>query len=110
MACTDTGLKHLAGLLDDPANDAKPYEDLAREAMQHQTDDYIRPHMTEAGLASWPLDPLVDRGYLYCEPWGVVRQAFAPHQLAMWSAAASALRRGTSAAIPPQYPAGHRRG
>jgi len=83
MACTDTGLKHLAGLLDDPANDAKPYEDLAREAMQHQTDDYIRPHMTEAGLASWPLDPLVDRGYLYCEPWGVVRQAFAPHQLAI---------------------------
>ncbi len=81
MACTETGLKHLAALLDDPANDAKPYGDLAREAMQHQTNDYVRPHLTDAGLATWPLDPFADRGYLYCEPWGVVRQTFAPHQL-----------------------------
>ena len=80
MACTEAGLKHLAALLDDPANDVKPYGDLAREALQHQTNDYMRPHMTEAGLATWPLDPFADRGYLYCEPWGVVRQAFAPRR------------------------------
>ncbi|MEO8467560.1 MAG: hypothetical protein ABI640_19725 [Gammaproteobacteria bacterium] len=81
MACTETGLKHLAALLDDPANDARPYEGLMGESVGYQAAEYLRPRMTDAGLATSPLDPLADRGYLYCEPWGFARQAFAPHQL-----------------------------
>jgi hypothetical protein len=81
FACTDTGLRRLAQLLDDPANDARPYAELAADASQHQLDDYLRPHLTEAALAAAPLDPLQDPGYLNCEPWGFARQTFAPHQL-----------------------------
>jgi hypothetical protein len=81
FACTDTGLRRLAGLLDDPANDAKPYPELSADAAQHQLDDYIRPHLTEAALAAPMPDPLQDPGYLQCEPWGFARQTFAPHQL-----------------------------
>jgi hypothetical protein len=81
FACTDLGLRRLAELLDDPANDARPYAELSADASQHQIDDYIRPGLTEAALAAPPLDPLQDPGYLNCEPWGFARQTFAPHQL-----------------------------
>ena len=33
--CTDAGLEHLNALLDDPANDARPYDELARQARAH---------------------------------------------------------------------------
>ncbi len=81
FACTDTGLRRLAELLDDPANDARPYGELSAIAAKQQTDEYLQPRLTDAALAATPLDPLQDPGYLYCEPWGFARQAFAPHQL-----------------------------
>ena len=81
FACTDVGLRRLAALLDDPANDAKPYTALSADATQHQFDEYLRPHLTEAALAAPMPEPLQDPGYLHCEPWGFARQLFAPHQL-----------------------------
>lgn len=79
--CTDAGIARLESLLDDPANDARTYQELAGEASAHQTREYFRPRLTEAALATSPLNPLEDRGYLYCEPWGFAKQIFAPHQL-----------------------------
>ena len=81
FACTDVGLEHLAALLDDPANDARSYGELAGDAYAYQAKEYIAPRLTNAAAATSPLKPLEDRGYLYCEPWGFARQAFAPHQL-----------------------------
>lgn len=81
FACTDVGLRRLAALLDDPANDARPYSELSADAAQHQLDDYFRPHLTEAAVAAPLPDPLQDPGYLRCLPWGFARQTFAPHQL-----------------------------
>jgi len=37
--------------------------------------------MTPAVLASFPIDPADDPGLLKCEPWGLARQIFAPHQI-----------------------------
>jgi len=81
FACTDVGLRRLEALLDDPANDAKPYTALSEDATRHQLDEYLRPHLTEAALGAPMPDPMKDPGYLHCEPWGFARQLFAPHQL-----------------------------
>jgi hypothetical protein len=81
FACTDLGLRHLAALLDDPANDAKPYMALRDDALQYQRDEYVRPRMTDAARAAPMPDPMQDPGFLHCEPWGFAQQAFAPHQL-----------------------------
>jgi len=81
FACTDLGLRRLKALLDDPANDARPYPELSADAAQHQLDEYLRAHLTDAALAAPMPDPMQDPGYLRCEPWGFARQTFAPHQL-----------------------------
>jgi hypothetical protein len=83
FSCTDVGLEHLAKLLGDRANDDRPYRDLSAEASKHQLDEYILPRLTAAARATYPLDPLEDPGYLYCEPWGFAQQVLAPHQLAI---------------------------
>jgi hypothetical protein len=80
FACTDTGLARLDALLDDPANDKRPFQELQVEAKRHER-RYLRSQLTAAALKRYPLDPADDPGFLRCEPWGVVRQAFAPHQL-----------------------------
>jgi hypothetical protein len=79
--CTDAGIDRLNALLDDPANDARPFRELQSEATAYQTNDYIRPRLTTAALKTYPVDPADDPGLLRCEPWGLVRQMFAPHQL-----------------------------
>jgi hypothetical protein len=79
--CTDPGLDRLNALLDDPANDSIPYLQLQTMAQRHQTDTYIRPRLTAEALKTYPLDPADDPGLLRCEPWGLARQMFAPHQL-----------------------------
>src|SRR4030095_15064992 len=81
FACTDAAIDKLNALLDDPANDARPYPQLAAEAQKYQTDSYLRPKLTEAALKTYPLDPADDPGFLHCEPWGLAKQMFAPHQL-----------------------------
>jgi len=79
--CTQPGLERLGALLDDPSNDARPSLELFNDAGNYQVREYVRPRLTEAALAPPPLDPLQDPGYLYCQPWGLARQVFAPHQL-----------------------------
>lgn len=78
-ACTDAGIDRLNALLDDPANDARPFEQLQAETKTYQR-DYIRSRLTAAALKTYPLDPADDPGFLRCEPWGLARQMFAPHQ------------------------------
>ena len=80
FACTDTGIDRLNALLDDPANDARPFEELQREAKTHER-EYIRSRLTAEALKTYPLDPADDPGFLRCEPWGLARQMFAPHQI-----------------------------
>jgi hypothetical protein len=79
--CTDAGVDRLNALLDDPSNDSTPYPQLQAMAQRHQTDTYIRPRLTAAALKTYPLDPADDPGLLRCEPWGLARQMFAPHQI-----------------------------
>jgi len=80
FACTDAGLARLNGLLDDPANDARPFQELQAEAKGYER-EYIRSLLTPAALKRYPFDPADDPGFLRCEPWGVARQIFAPHQI-----------------------------
>ena len=81
FSCTDAGIDRLNALLDDPANDSIPYPQLRTQASRHEIDTYIRPRLTAAALKTYPLDPADDPGLLRCEPWGLVKQMFAPHQL-----------------------------
>src|SRR5512147_1512673 len=60
FACTDVAIERLNALLDDPANDARPFPQLAAEARKHEQDNYFRPRLTEAALKSYPLDPADD--------------------------------------------------
>lgn len=84
-ACTDAGVERLNALLDDPANDDRPYAELAAAAADFQVNQYLRPRLTDAVLETFPLDPAEDPGFLYCQPWGVARQAIARHQLEIHS-------------------------
>jgi hypothetical protein len=79
--CTDAGLERLRALLDNPANDARPFAQLVAEATAHQTDQYIRPRLTAAALKTFPLDVATDPGFTRCEPWGFARQVTSRHQL-----------------------------
>src|SRR6187549_3223662 len=79
--CTDAGIERLNTLLDDPANDSRPLAQLRAEAAAYQLNAYVKSRMTPAVLASFPMDPADDPGLLECEPWGLARQMFAPHQI-----------------------------
>lgn len=81
LTCTDEGIAHLNALLDDPANDDRPFDELNRQAWGYQNDQYMRPRLTDAALKTFPLDPADDPGFLNCQPWGFARQIFAPHQM-----------------------------
>jgi len=81
FACTDVGIDRLNALLDNPANDARPFPELRAEAEKHEQETYFRPRLTPAALKTYPLDPADDPGFLRCEPWGLARQMFAPHQI-----------------------------
>jgi hypothetical protein len=80
FACTDAGIGRLNALLDDPANDARPFQELQAEAKRFER-EYIRSRLTAEALKRYPFDPADDPGFLRCEPWGAARQLFAPHQL-----------------------------
>ena len=81
LLCTDAGIERLNALLDNPANDSRPVAHLIAEASDFQRDTYIKSRMAPAALATFPLDPADDPGLFKCEPWGLARQMFAPHQL-----------------------------
>lgn len=80
FACTDTGLARLNALLDNPANDARPFQELQGEAKRYER-EHLRDRLTPAARKRYPFDPADDPGFLRCEPWGMARQIFAPHQL-----------------------------
>jgi hypothetical protein len=79
--CTEAGIERLNALLDNPANDSRPVAQLSAEASAYQNETYIKARLTPAALKSFPIDPADDPGLLRCEPWGLARQMFAPHQL-----------------------------
>jgi len=81
VGCTDIGVTNLNALLDDPANDNRPFPELSQQADHYQVEQYVRPRLTDAALKTFPLDPADDPGFLKCEPWGFARQIFAPHQM-----------------------------
>jgi hypothetical protein len=83
VGCTEEGIAHLNALLDDPANDDRPFDELNIEAFRWQDEQYMRPRLTDAALKTYPLDPADDPGFLHCQPWGFARQILAPHQMAI---------------------------
>ena len=78
--CSDFGIGRLNALLDDPANDARPFQEL-QGAVRRSEEEYIRARLTAAALEKYPVSPVDDPGFSRCEPWGVARQMFARHQL-----------------------------
>src|SRR5205809_4281404 len=54
FACADAGLKRLDELLDNPANDARPIEELQAEAKKHDR-EYIRDKLTTSAVKTYPL-------------------------------------------------------
>lgn len=78
--CTDALIDRLNALLDDPANDKKPLGQLRSDASARER-AFIESRLTAAARETYPLDPADDPGLLRCEPWGLARQMFAPHQL-----------------------------
>jgi hypothetical protein len=80
FVCSDVAIDALNALIDDPANDAVPYIRLRAQALEHHI-DYVRSRLTPLALKTFPLDPADDPSFLRCEPWGLARQIFAPHQL-----------------------------
>ncbi len=80
FSCSDYALEVQVGLLDDPANDDRPYGALTAQANRMFSDNVMEPKLTAATLTTYPLDPAEDPGFLKCEPWGFARQIFSPHQ------------------------------
>ena len=78
--CTGVLIDRLNALLDDPANDTKPLGQLRAEVAARER-TLIESRLTAAAREAYPLDPADDPGLLRCEPWGLARQMFAPHQL-----------------------------
>ena len=78
--CSDVLINRLNALLDDPANDARPFQQLQMTARRTE-EEYIRARLTPAALEKYPINPVDDPGFSRCEPWGVARQMFARHQL-----------------------------
>jgi hypothetical protein len=80
FSCTDIGIERLNKLLDDPGNDPRPAAELIGQAKAFEG-AYIKGLFTPEALKHYPLDLLKDDpGYTRCEPWGLARQMFAPHQ------------------------------
>ena len=80
FVCSDAGIDAMNALLDDPANDTVPFATLSRQAGERHA-EYLRSRLSPATLKTLPLDPADDPSFLHCEPWGLPRQMFAPHQL-----------------------------
>ena len=80
FVCSDAGINAMNELLDDPKNDAVPFATLSRQAGERHS-EYVRSRLSELTLKTFPLDPADDPSFLRCEPWGLSRQMFSPHQL-----------------------------
>jgi hypothetical protein len=80
MECTDAGIARLNELLDNPANDARPFDQLQTEARAYER-EYLRSRLTDDALKSYPIDQAENPPFLRCEPPGIAQQMFMPHQL-----------------------------
>ncbi|MDA1373057.1 MAG: hypothetical protein O2971_20220 [Proteobacteria bacterium] len=78
--CTDYALEVLGRLLDDPANDDRPYGELTGQANRAANQAIIMPAFTEAAIAAGRVSGADDPGFISCEPWGYAKQIFSPHQ------------------------------
>jgi len=90
FVCSDASIDAMNALLDNPANDAVPFDRLVRQAGEGHA-EYLRSRLSQATLKTFPLDPADDPSFLRCEPWGLPRQMFAPHQLEIRGAGAGRL-------------------
>lgn len=79
-ACTQAAIDRLNALLDDPANDDRSVAELIAEARRAEV-EYLQSRFSPEALEDRLPSPLLDPGYLNCEPWGLARQIFARHQL-----------------------------
>jgi hypothetical protein len=78
--CSDTAITTLNGLVDDPKNDSRPFDELLQTALAaHQA--YIRGRLLPEAAKDYPPDPADDPSFLNCEPYQGVRQMFTRHQL-----------------------------
>jgi hypothetical protein len=76
---TDAGVERLNALLDDPANDARPFSELQQEARSYER-EFIRARLTSEALKTYPVDQAKNPSFLRCEPPGLAQQMFMPHQ------------------------------
>ncbi len=81
LTCTDESQAYMAALLADPANLELPYNQLQFQTWMHQVQVTTPGYLTPAALAVYPLDMAQDPGLIDCEPWGLARQIFVPHQM-----------------------------
>jgi len=79
--CTDAGIEYLNTLLDNPVNDARPFDQLMSEADRYQRQNYIRARLTDAAAKAYPQDPADDPAFLQCKPYGLGHQMLSRHQL-----------------------------
>src|SRR5436190_7519596 len=79
FACTDAGIERIYALLDDPANDSRPFRELQEEARSYER-EFIRGRLTSEALKTYPVDQAQNPSFLRCEPPGLAQQMFMPHQ------------------------------
>jgi hypothetical protein len=78
--CTDEGLEILYDMLDDPANDELPFEELVGKAFAENLATALEPLLTDFSRKTFPLDQATLPSFLECEPWGFADEIFTPHQ------------------------------
>ncbi len=77
VGCPKASYEHLTALLDDPANDARPLDELTGET-QSFIKDYLRARSTAAGLALMDGNGEANDTNLECHPYDFVRAATNP--------------------------------
>lgn len=77
VGCPKASYEHLASLLDNPANDARPFNELVGETRAFIT-DYLRARSTPAGLALMDGNSEANDTNLDCHPYDFVRAATNP--------------------------------
>jgi hypothetical protein len=71
--CSDAAIDAIKVLVDDPANDGRPFGERRARARDRQN-ELLRSMLTPAAAAVFPLDPADDPWLVKCEPYGLVQQ------------------------------------
>jgi hypothetical protein len=75
--CTPASYRHLVGLLDDPANDDRPFEELTAETRGFMRKE-LAAKLTAEGLALQNRNTPENDPTLLCQSYGLVREAVNP--------------------------------